>query len=266
MASSGVSDDARRKANLRVLQRGDSAIADIVGNATHVGLYEFDQQANGWEKKHVEGSLFLVRRYEMPRYRLIILNRNSQDNFEVNLTANLQLQKQDPYLIFRQKMLDGTSVIQGIWFHNGQERDKMAALLSDAVQELSEEAKPQTPPLPRASPAQARTPSLDAGAAAAALMSPLTLGNHTIPVSKAGPNTFSSPPPSARTSASSESPATPQATQQPNLLLDKKSLQLSLLSLIQDERFLDIIHAQYLKVAQARANRNKNNGSNGENH
>jgi mRNA-decapping enzyme 1B len=33
-------------------------------------------------------------------------------------------------------------------------------------------------------------------------------------------------------------------------------LQLALLSLIQDERFIDLLHAQYLKVAHARANRN----------
>mmetsp|Transcript_16474 Transcript_16474/g.24302 ORF Transcript_16474/g.24302 Transcript_16474/m.24302 type:complete len:81 (+) Transcript_16474:405-647(+) len=38
-------------------------------------------------------------------------------------------------------------------------------------------------------------------------------------------------------------------------LLDKKNLQLALLSLIQDDRFLDLIHAQYVKVANARSNK-----------
>lgn len=38
-------------------------------------------------------------------------------------------------------------------------------------------------------------------------------------------------------------------------LLDKKNLQLALLSLIQDDRFLDLIHAQYLKVATARGDK-----------
>ena len=36
-------------------------------------------------------------------------------------------------------------------------------------------------------------------------------------------------------------------------ILDKKSLQSSLLSLLQDERFLDLIHAQYVKVSHARS-------------
>mmetsp|Transcript_15978 Transcript_15978/g.24866 ORF Transcript_15978/g.24866 Transcript_15978/m.24866 type:complete len:142 (+) Transcript_15978:93-518(+) len=53
---------------------------------------------------------------------------------------------------------------------------------------------------------------------------------------------------SSRQSSSSSS------SQLPNTL-DKKSLQLALLSLIQDERFLDLIHAQYLKVASSRAQR-----------
>ena len=42
----------------------------------------------------------------------------------------------------------------------------------------------------------------------------------------------------------------------PGVALDKKSLQLALLSLIQDDRFIDLLHAQYLKVAHARAHRN----------
>ena len=36
-------------------------------------------------------------------------------------------------------------------------------------------------------------------------------------------------------------------------VLDKKNLQLALMSLIQDERFLDLIHAQYVKVSNARS-------------
>jgi hypothetical protein len=38
--------------------------------------------------------------------------------------------------------------------------------------------------------------------------------------------------------------------------LDKKSLQLTLLSLIQDDRFLDLVHSQYLRVIHARAKKN----------
>jgi hypothetical protein len=37
---------------------------------------------------------------------------------------------------------------------------------------------------------------------------------------------------------------------------------LALLSLIQDDRFLDLLHAQYLKVHHARTSRNNNNNNN----
>lgn len=61
----------------------------------------------------------------------------------------------------------------------------------------------------------------------------------------------------AASSSSSPAPSTTAAAAASSLpagvALDKKSLQLALLSLIQDDRFIDLLHAQYLKVAHARA-------------
>lgn len=246
MATNSVPDDARKQANFRTLQRGDSAIADIIGSATHVGLYEFDQSSQQWEKKQVEGSLFLVKRLDHPRFKLVILNRNSTQNFEVNVMPEFQLQNNDPFLIFRQKIAD-QMIIQGIWFHSASERGAMATLLTRAVQSLAVQPVP-VPALiiPVAEPA----PDMDARTAATVLLSPLTLGNHTIQVSK-GPSY--SPFTVDVTGATPAQTAREQGTPPQQLVLDKKSLQLSLLSLIQDERFLDLIHAQYLKVAHARA-------------
>jgi mRNA-decapping enzyme 1B len=50
-----ISEEAKRAANLRVLQRTDSNIVDIVGSATHVVLYEFNADSKAWEKRNVEG-------------------------------------------------------------------------------------------------------------------------------------------------------------------------------------------------------------------
>ena len=50
----------------------------------------------------------------------------------------------------------------------------------------------------------------------------------------------------------SKNKSQPQPPQTQSVVIDKKSLQLTLLSLIQDERFIDLIHAQYLKVVNAR--------------
>jgi mRNA-decapping enzyme 1B len=56
MASIVISEEAKRAANLRVLQRADSDIVDILESATHVVLYEFNATSKAWEKRNVEGS------------------------------------------------------------------------------------------------------------------------------------------------------------------------------------------------------------------
>jgi len=226
-----LTEDARKEANLRVLQRQDPAVLDILGSATHVVLYEFE--APSWKKLDVEGSLFLVKRNDMPRFRLLVLNRNSTDNYQVDITSSFQVQEKDPYLMFRKP--DGT--IQGIWFHNGPEREQMAILLQKVVQSLA----------------------VDPDAATAALLSPLTIGDSsqgkqqppTPPVHRPSPRT--TPQQQRRTSVGGSSVNSAAAAESP--VLDKKSLQLALLSLLHDDRFLDLIHAQYLKVAHARANK-----------
>ncbi len=55
MAPITISEEAKRAANLRVLQRLDSRIIDIIGSATHVVLYEFNATDQAWEKRNCEG-------------------------------------------------------------------------------------------------------------------------------------------------------------------------------------------------------------------
>ena len=50
-----INDEAKRAANLRVLQRLDKTVLDIVGSATHVVLYSFNEQGQSWERRNVEG-------------------------------------------------------------------------------------------------------------------------------------------------------------------------------------------------------------------
>mmetsp|Transcript_43959 Transcript_43959/g.126936 ORF Transcript_43959/g.126936 Transcript_43959/m.126936 type:complete len:225 (-) Transcript_43959:336-1010(-) len=218
-----INEQARKEANLRLLQRSmDQSISNILGNATHVVLYEFSQDSQSWEKSDVEGSMFLAERPS--GYLLVILNRNSRDNYPMELSPDFQLQHSDPYLIFRQQ-IKGETVIRGIWFPNASERIAMNDMLEKTLEDLKNNPRP--PP----------AATDEASAVLSTLLSPVTLG------SVGNQN---------NTSIRQDSPS--QQTSQPTL--DKKSLQLALLSLIQDERFLDLLHAQYLKVAHARANRN----------
>ena len=242
MAAS-LTEEARKKANLRVLQRTDQDIVDILGHATHVVIYVFHRQHQKWEKLDVEGSLFLVKRSTVPRFRLIVLNRTNPDNFQVDMTPQFQIQVKDPYLIFRQK-----DTIKGIWFHNAKERQDMATLLPRVVQSLE----------------------VDPTSAASALLQGVALKDGTADdphQSKTANNVPTPPPPPVRQATplaavggSRHSTTPTSASVEPPPVLDKKSLQLALLSLIQDERFLDLIHAQYLKVSHARAHRKPDGG------
>ena len=259
-----IDAETRRKANLRVLQRLDSNIVDLAITATHVVLYEYSTTTAQWEKKNVEGSLFVTKRSDAPRFKLIILNRSSTENLEVPITATFQMQVKEPYMIFR----DGTAAvgggssganetIRGIWFHDGKERDQIASYLEQVVKNLGKiEEMERNQQQATNSKSQSNTNINDTirKDAGAALLSTLTLGSNNNKATSAA----TSPPPSNQSAATNQQYNTSQgpSTHQ-NLVLDKKSLQLSLLSLIQDDRFLDLIHAQYLKVVHTRATRLK---------
>ena len=236
MAPIAVDEEERRKANLRVLQRIDNSILDITGSATHVVLYEFNEAAQAWEKKDVEGSLFVAKRSDSPRFKMIVLNRSSKENLDVPLTSRFQMQVREPYLIFREDKGKNANKIRGIWFHDGNEREDIAFLLKKIVKILVDTAKLEQKNAQKMDP-DPQAAGMNHGDAASALLSPLSINSNGSESSMNGESSLLS--------------------HHQNLKLDKKNLQLSLMSLLQDERFLDLIHAQYLKVAHARASKDE---------
>jgi mRNA-decapping enzyme 1B len=258
MATVTINEQARKEANLRLLQRSmDRSIVDILGSATHVVLYDFDTVSNSWEKSNVEGSLFLCVK-QNGRYTLVILNRNSPDNYPMDLDAGFQVQLNDPYLIFRNSDAAGTLTIRGVWFPNADERTQLFDLLQTVLQQIK--SGPVTAP-----PSQ----PIDTASATAALLATLNVGGGAAAAQQQSTPT-SLPPRSTSTgsrhssggSLRQASPTSSQQQQQPSL--DKKSLQLALLSLIQDDRFLDLLHAQYLKVHHARTNKVQQGNGHGQ--
>jgi mRNA-decapping enzyme 1B len=272
MSTLSVTEQARKQANLRLLQRTvDSNIVDIVQTATHVVLYEYEA-ATAWQKTGFEGSLFLA--HSAAAYQLIILNRNSPDNFQMPLSADTQLQHDDPFLIFKQKV-NGDTRIRGIWFHNADERISMAGVLQKTLQGLVEgrlpgvaapvvnawEARaavaaapvavavPVAPAaaVPVAPAAAVPVAEVDSSAALAALLGVASISG------QAGAPPSDVPPQVVQQQQPQTAPAI-----QPGTALDKKSLQLALLSLIQDDRFLDLVHSQYLRVVHARTKKGGN--------
>jgi len=297
--------EARRTANLRVLQRLDPQIVDLAITASHVVLYQFSLETQQWIKRNVEGSLFVVKRSDVPRFKLIVSNRNSTENLEVGITSTFQMQLREPYLIFRDSASSNNSsgggggaadeAIRGLWFHDGKEREQVHSYLENVVkslQKIDEMEKEHGPPpslmtnttdhgsddstnsnaASSAGEKKKGPVEVNTNAAGAALLSTLNLNDNKQPTTTAAKSRKQTPQPlqpttqSGNTTPSSSTSPPPPAV--PANTLDKKSLQLALLSLIQDERFLDLIHAQYLKVASSRAQREQQqqqqNNSNGQ--
>jgi mRNA-decapping enzyme 1B len=281
--------EARRTTNLRVLHRLDPQIVDLAITATHVVLYEFNLSTQQWIKKNVEGSLFVVNRSDVPRFKLIISNRNSTENLEVGITSTFQMQLREPYLIFRDSSSSSSGggggtdeAIRGLWFHDGKEREQLHSYLENVVkslQKIEEMERLHGPPPALLNNNKKNNSSnndnnkgpvveVNTNAAGAALLSALHLNDNTTTAAAAAESKSRKQSPPLQTTGqsnnttklssssetSSSSPSPPPQSKTPTTL-DKKSLQLALLSLIQDERFLDLIHAQYLKVASSRARR-----------
>jgi mRNA-decapping enzyme 1B len=141
------------------------------------------------------------------------------------------MQVREPYLIFRLDKND--QKIRGIWFHNGKEREEVKAVLDRVVRSLSDTQTVKEKNDDFSKQAAKTTSKADA---AASLLSTLTLGDKS-------------------NDATIQASSSNSEIDHKNMVLDKKSLQLSLMSLIQDDRFLDLLHAQYLKVARARENK-----------
>lgn len=245
-----IDEDARRIANLRVLQRIDSSIIDVISSATHVVLYEFNEPGQAWEKRNVEGSLFVAKRSDAPRFKLIVMNRNAKENLEIPLAAKFQMQVREPYLIFRldngQQESAGKTPIRGIWFHDGKEREVICNVLEKVMKVLAHATELEK----KCDPHLNGNVAVGDEVNAASLISALKIGEASELENNPTPK-----PSHTEGDSRTIGKKTSSLEKHDNLILDKKSLQLSLMSLLQEEKFLDLIHAQYLKVAHARAQR-----------
>ncbi|XP_076796534.1 mRNA-decapping enzyme 1B isoform X2 [Arvicanthis niloticus] len=137
--------------SLAALRRHDPYISRIVDVASQVALYTFGHRANEWEKTGVEGTLFVYTRSASPKHGFTIMNRLSMENRTEPITKDLDLQLQDPFLLYRngtQKdewscQLRGSFItgahclevsIYGIWFYDKEECQRIAKLMKNLTQ------------------------------------------------------------------------------------------------------------------------------------
>jgi hypothetical protein len=261
-----MNDDVRKEANLKLLKRTcNSNIQDILATSTHVVLYEYTSATAAWTKLGVEGSLFLTRSSNNS-FDCIILNRNTPTNFTLSVSKEVQVQHQAPYLIIKVPV---TAQVLGIWFPSAEERQEFYTRMQSTVERLR--AAP-TPPVISPATIPASQPVGIDHEATALLASKLLIGlttgvadiaedNGTDVAAAQSPtglltdrlNTTNTATTPTSVASSSLQPPRHGSPAGAGVALDKKSLQLALLSLIQDDRFLDLLHSQYLRVMHARA-------------
>ena len=90
---------AQLEYNLGVLQRRDAAITKVLDMAGHVVLYQFNEDTQAWDRKNVEGALFVVGRSSAPAHQFIVLNRLSSENLVESVTADFQTELTDQFLL-----------------------------------------------------------------------------------------------------------------------------------------------------------------------
>lgn len=119
--------------NVNALRLVDPSLNLLQDHATHVVLYSFKPDSNEWEKVNIEGALFIYSRKTEPRYNMTIINRLNTNNLVEFLNGDMNLQVQEPFLLYR----NGEGKIFGIWFYSQKECAQISKTLDKIIKELS---------------------------------------------------------------------------------------------------------------------------------
>jgi mRNA-decapping enzyme 1B len=117
--------------NVAALKRVDPYVKDILETATHVALYTFNADENEWEKTDVEGALFVYSRNGEPYHSILIMNRLNTNNLVEPVIQGLDLQLQEPFLLYR----NTSCRIFGVWFYDKGECIRIASVLDKLIKE-----------------------------------------------------------------------------------------------------------------------------------
>jgi len=131
--------------NLKAMQLLDSDVIEIVADASHISIYEFDAMTTKWKRYGVEGSAFITRRSSQPLHNLVVLNKQGIDNFFLDLNTVNKTKIQSPYIMLKCST-SKAPIIYGLWFHDDQERSVIHAVIDKTCQE-SRNSQQQTLPV-----------------------------------------------------------------------------------------------------------------------
>jgi hypothetical protein len=102
------------------------------------------------QKMNVEGPMFVVERTATPKYRFVILSRKSTERYFEDITPELELQLQLPYVMYLHRASstrpDDEDQIYGVWFYNNVQSLNFVDLISrlNNTSPLTTQDVPQT--------------------------------------------------------------------------------------------------------------------------
>lgn len=270
--------------NLSVLKRRDAAIKDVLDMAGHVVMYRFNEDKQSWDRKNVEGSLFVVERTGAPVHQFVVLNRLSSENLVESINEDFQMELTEQFLLYR----NAAQEINGIWFYSPTERAAMAELLTSlstptdtpggesAAQPTTAATEPEA--AYSAQPVTQPQPSPNSTPANVTQFFNMMQGQQDAPPMPPMPGNGAQAPPNRETLAEAAPPVT-QETQAPSMAAVapaqqelsaaapstaaaktpgdvealKGHLRTQLQTLLQDDGFMNVLALEYLRQRKAAA-------------
>lgn len=117
--------------NLLILRRYIPAITHIVSIAPFAAVYLFSPETQLWEKCGIEGTLFVCQlspsspsTTNSPRFKVVILNRKSLENFVADLCSPDDVEVTEQYVILQvasEDTREGESRVYGLWIFDDEE-------------------------------------------------------------------------------------------------------------------------------------------------
>lgn len=117
--------------NLSVLTRHEPLTTSILFIAPYAVVYTFSSTSEQWEKRDIEGTLFVCQLASHPaggdRFSVIILNRRRLDNFKLELLESAQVEDTEQFIILQDRDEQGNVRVYGLWIFSEPEPSSTAA-------------------------------------------------------------------------------------------------------------------------------------------
>jgi hypothetical protein len=136
-------EDLLNRINLQALQNRDPYISKIIDQAQRVCVYKFIAEKREWERKDLEGTLFVYERICEPYHGFVILSTVSPETFVQIIKPSMEFKHAPTYEAFLQYKVD-VGDIYGIWFISKNDCPRVTEYLKRLTQKAKEREQSKT--------------------------------------------------------------------------------------------------------------------------